>query len=111
MKRIISFFCVMIVSMCVSSVYADNAEADYHVVPLPESIKISGGKPFILNASSAIVYAHGDSLLKRNAIFLAEYVKKSVGLSLVVQSHSLKSDGNIFLRIEKKINGDEAYKI
>ena len=111
MKRIISFFCVMIVSMCVSSVYADNAEADYHVVPLPESIKISGGKPFILNASSAIVYAHGDSLLKRNAIFLAEYVKKSVGLSLVVQSHSLKSDGNIFLRIDKKINGDEAYKI
>ena len=111
MKRIISFFCVMIVSMCVSSVYADNAEADYHVVPLPENIKISGGKPFILNASSAIVYAHGDSLLKRNAIFLAEYVKKSVGLSLVVQSHSLKSDGNIFLRIDKKINGDEAYKI
>ena len=111
MKRIISFFCVMIVSMCVSSVYADNAEADYHVVPLPESIKISGGKPFILNASSDIVYAHGDSLLKRNAIFLAEYVKKSVGLSLVVQSHSLKSDGNIFLRIDKKINGDEAYKI
>lgn len=111
MKRIISFFCVMIVSMCVSSVYADNAEADYHVVPLPENIKISGGKPFILNASSDIVYAHGDSLLKRNAIFLAEYVKKSVGLSLVVQSHSLKSDGNIFLRIDKKINGDEAYKI
>jgi len=97
--------------MWVSSIYAGNVEADYRVVPLPQSIKISEGKPFILNASSDIVYVHGDSLLQRNAAFLAEYINKSVGLSLVVKSRPSKSDGNIFLRIDKKINGDEAYKI
>ena len=53
----------MIVSMCVSSVYAGNAEADYRVVPLPQSIKMAEGKPFILNASSDIVYVNSDSLL------------------------------------------------
>ena len=111
MKRILSFFCAMIVSFCVSSAYADDVKADYRVVPLPENIKILGNKPFLLNASTNIVYANGDSLLQRNATFLAEYVKKSVGLSLVVKSHSSNSEGNIFLRIDKKIIGDEAYKI
>jgi hexosaminidase len=111
MKRILSFFCAMIVSICVSSAYADDVKADYRVVPLPENIKILVNKPFILNASTNIVYANGDSLLQRNAAFLAEYVEKSVGLSLVVKSHSSNSDGNIFLRIDKKIIGDEAYKI
>ena len=101
----------MIVSFCVSSAYADDVKADYRVVPLPENIKILGNKPFLLNASTNIVYANGDSLLQRNATFLAEYVKKSVGLSLVVKSHSSNSEGNIFLRIDKKIIGDEAYKI
>ncbi|WP_434504386.1 beta-N-acetylhexosaminidase [Prevotella sp.] len=111
MKRILSFFCAMIVSFCVSSAYADDVKADYRVVPLPESIKILGNKPFILNASANIVYANGDSLLQRNATFLAEYVKKSVGLSLMVKPRPSKSEGNIFLRIDKKIIGDEAYKI
>ncbi|WP_207154746.1 beta-N-acetylhexosaminidase [Prevotella herbatica] len=111
MKRILSFFCAMIVSICVSSAYADDVKADYRVVPLPENIKILGNKPFILDASANIVYANGDSLLQRNATFLAEYVKKSVGLSLVVKSHSANSDRNIFLRIDRKIIGDEAYKI
>jgi hexosaminidase len=97
--------------MCVSSAYAVDAEADYRVVPLPENIKISGGEPFNLTASVDIVYAQNDSLLKRNAGFLAEYIKKSVGLSLVIQSHSLKPEGNIILCIDKKIKGDEAYKI
>ena len=101
----------MIVSICVSSAYADDVKADYRVVPLPENIKILGNKPFILDASANIVYANGDSLLKRNAAFLAEYINKSVGLSLMVKSRPSKSDGNIFLRIDKKINGDEAYKI
>ena len=81
----------MIVSICVSSAYADDVKADYRVVPLPENIKILGNKPFLLNASTNIVYANGDSLLQRNATFLAEYVKKSVGLSLVVKSHSSNS--------------------
>jgi len=111
MKRILSFFCAMIVSICVSSAYADDVKADYRVVPLPENIKILGNKPFILDASANIVYANGDSLLQRNATFLAEYVKKSVGLSLVVKSHSANSDRNIFLRIDRKIIGDETYKI
>jgi len=111
MKRILSFFCAMIVSFCVSSAYADDVKADYRVVPLPENIKILGNKPFILDASANIVYANGDSLLQRNATFLAEYVKKSVGLSLVVKSHSANSDRNIFLRIDRKIIGDETYKI
>ena len=55
MKRIISFFCFMIVSMCVSSVYAGNAEADYRVVPLPQSIKMAEGKDVTIVATGIMV--------------------------------------------------------
>ena len=61
---------------------AKAADANYNVIPLPQKIDLNkSAGAFKLDNTVKIVYQGGKDL-KRNAQFLADYVKEDVGLTL-----------------------------
>lgn len=111
MKSLVTFVFSLICLMNANTIQAVTNVADYNVVPLPKSIVAQKGNPFILSDNTVIVYPDGNGLLKRNAEFLAEYVKKTTGLSLALSTKSVKKSPCIILNLDKKIAGSESYKI
>ena len=56
--------------------------ANYRVVPLPQEVTETGGGNFVLSIHTPIVYPQGNDVMKRNAEFLAEFVKEKTGIEL-----------------------------
>lgn len=55
----------------------DNAvQANFDVIPLPQEIQTTAVGDFVLNNNTVIVYPAGDDTMKRNAEFLAGYIKE-----------------------------------
>lgn len=110
--RKISF---IILFLCIAQfggvMLADNAKADYHIIPLPQTTNMVNRASFTLNNSTKIIYPEGNPLLKRNADFLVEYIKRNTKLELTTATKGDKVNHNIILSLSKKIKGDEAYLI
>lgn len=78
--KLISFLaCVAAVCSCHAS--AAVAEADYNVVPLPRHIEAQKGDGFVLNPDVKVLYPAGNSVMERNARFVAEYVGDNLGFT------------------------------
>lgn len=60
--------------------------ADFHVVPLPKGINATKAGGFTLDSKTLISYAKGDKEMRRNAEFLAEFIKESTGIELQVST-------------------------
>lgn len=85
-------------------------KTDYRVVPLPDRIELQSGNPFIISKSTKIIYPKRNEKLKRNATFLAEYIKESTGLTL--KTRPGKATGRaIVLQIRQLSENKEAYNI
>lgn len=107
MKKYLFLILAMLMLADVSLQAANTV--DYNVVPLPHSITLQKGSPFVANADTRVVYVSGNEAMERNARFLAGYVAEATGLRLAT---STKASGNaVRLVIDKKIKGDEAYTI
>ena len=90
---------------------AVNAQtlADFNVVPLPQSCVAGKGKPFALAELEAICHDGGDDM-RRNAMFLATWLKPILGRLATVTDKKVK--GNcISLKINNKITEKEGYRI
>lgn len=84
-------------------------KADFHVVPLPREVKTLNGAPFTLTATTRISYPKGDAVLRRNAEFLAEYIKQATGLSLPLKKNAR---GANVIRLRTGLNGNpEGYRL
>jgi len=83
LKKLLLPLCAVI--LCSSGISGRNV-ANYQVIPLPQEIVQNQQQAFTLNKKTRIVYTPGNELLKKNAEFLAEYVKSAVGLKLKVQT-------------------------
>ncbi len=97
---------IMVVTGC------DNRRhltADYHVVPLPDSVKMSDSEFFTVSDDTPVVYAGSDSAMIENANFLAEYIKQLTGLELKVSS--TQTDNAIVLKADLKSDNPEAYEL
>ncbi len=88
---------------------AGASEADYRVVPLPQSIALQGGEPFVLTSNTPIVYDSGNAALGRDAAFLADYISESTGLRLSVGTRPVA--GCLRLELSAKVKGNESYTI
>lgn len=95
---------------CSSLLQAEAQTADYRVVPLPQKINISNGLPFTLNAGTKIVY-NGNSQMKRNAQFLAQYIKEKTGLELDIVKSRRKKENAITLTTGNAGENPEGYTI
>lgn len=86
------------------------ATADYDVVPRPRIIEAQapGDKGFSLKPSTKITYTHGDTVLRRNAELLAEYIKQMTGVDLEITDKPRKCDA-IVLSATLPSDNPEAY--
>lgn len=89
----------------------DNVvQADYDVIPLPQHIEQMSGKAFNLSYNTVIVYPAGDDTMKRNAEFLAGYIKEQTGKELEVTDQSVDKNA-IVLSTGLDDKNKEAYHL
>lgn len=104
MKR---FLLAVMTAVSLGTSPAQVADADYQVVPLPQDIVLSKGKPFLLTDHVSVSCSSADVNLLRDAQFLCEYVRQYTGIQLDL----VKERGQIQLSLDKNIKQPEGYSI
>ena len=88
------------------SVSAGNP-TNYEVVPLPQSIVMQKGEPFVLNSQVQILAAEG---LQREAQFLQQYIKEVSDIDLAIaDKRQKKKTTYIVLSVSPKVTNPEGY--
>ena len=87
------------------SVSAGNP-TNYEVVPLPQSIVMQKGEPFVLNSQVQILAAEG---LQREAQFLQQYIKEVSDIDLAIADKRQKKTTYIVLSVSPKVTNPEGY--
>ena len=103
MKKIAA---ILFILMGMSSGLQAGDFANYDVVPLPQSIAIQKGEPFILDGEVMIL---ADTGLRQEAVFLQQYLKEAIGLNLQMAQKRTKKVRYIELSIAPKISEKEGY--
>lgn len=90
-----------------------NVKASYNVIPLPQTIEMKEGNPFLLSKSTKIAYPSGNDELKQTAEFLAEYIQLSVGIKLGVLGIRESEDARNLIILKTGNGGDnpDAYSL
>lgn len=99
----------VILTVCFSFSAFAKKVAHYDVIPLPTEIIMGEGKGFSLSDGTKIIYPGGNERMKRNAEFLAEYVKKQTGINLIPKSG--RGGKGIILCVEPNEGRPEGYKM
>ena len=102
-------FFILLACAVIPCLAAPVMTADYNVVPLPNSVTMTGGEPFELTPSTTVAYPEGNRDMERNAQFLARYVNDATRMTLSVVPGKAKK--GIRLVLDKKVSGEEAYTI
>lgn len=107
MKRAFILIAMMaVVSFCVKA----EGKADYQVVPMPKSIEMESGKPFVLDNRVTIYYEGGEDM-KHNAEFLADYIEKCTGMRLDVTTKNNKFHQIQLVVRLKLVSNEDCYRI
>ena len=75
----------LVLTFCTGMIACSGGKAvkgDYGVVPLPQEVTLTNGNPFVLSPSTKIFYPEGNDKMKKNAEFLASYIKEITGYEL-----------------------------
>ena len=80
--------------------------AQYDVVPLPQSIQMQKGEPFILYADVQILAGEG---LQRETEFLRQYLKEATGIDLPIAQKCIKKVRYISLTVSPQVTESEGY--
>ena len=80
--------------------------ADYQVVPLPQSVQLQKGEPFVFQSDVRIVAQEG---LQREAVFLKEYLFEMTGETLPIVSKQRAGERYVSLTVSPKIHQAEGY--
>ena len=83
-----------------------TVNAQYEVVPMPQSITMQEGRPFVLDNDVDIL---AESSVKREAMFLQQYLKEALGLNLQLARQRMKNCRYIELNISPKVKEQEGY--
>lgn len=99
-------FAGMLMASCTDS---PTAVADYQVVPMPLEITAASQGSFLLKSGETICYTAGNEKMKKNAEFLAAFIKEQTGIALKVA----EGDGEegIVLRLGLEADSPEAYRL
>lgn len=85
-------------------------QANFEVVPLPQEVQATTGGDFVLNDNTVIAYPKGNEMMKRNAEFLAEYIKEQTGKTIQLTEDIPASDA-IVLTLGLDDSNEEAYRL
>lgn len=110
MKNTKSILSALVLTALISSSFGENKKANYQIIPLPQEIVMGSCHSFVLNKSVTIVYTGQNLKMKKNAEFLADYIKESTGNNLLVLKGT-KGKHSIILKINKANANNEAYQL
>ena len=99
-------FAGMLMASCADS---PTAVADYQVVPMPLEITAASQGSFLLKSGETICYTAGNAKMKKNAEFLAAFIKEQTGIALKVAAGA-GAEG-IVLRLGLEADSPEAYQL
>ncbi len=88
-------------SLSVSPVWAQ-----YEVLPIPQSVQLQQGEPFVLNGDVQILVGEG---LQQEAEFLQMYLKDMTDLTLAIVQKRAKKVSYIELAVSPKVTEKEGY--
>lgn len=81
-----------------------------NVIPLPqEVVEAQNGSSFVISSSTSISYPEGNDKMKRNAEFLASYIKKLTGVEAKLTTSETKN--SIILKIDSSVEQNEGYEL
>jgi len=107
MKRSLIFLLLLVTKLAFAQTSKINS---YTVIPLPNSISLTKGSPFVLSNKTTITYTKENLELKRIAYFLSEYIAISTGIKMTVDANS-KSKNTIRLESNYVSDHKEAYEL
>ena len=87
-----------------------TAVADFQIVPMPLEISTAQQSPFMLQNGVAVCYPAGNEMMKKNAEFLAGYIKEQTGIDLTVKEGE-GAKGDIVLALGLANENPEAYQL
>jgi hexosaminidase len=109
MNRIIII--ISLIMTMITTTTSAAVKASYDIVPLPASVSMQKGTPFMLSSATRIIYVGSDEAMKRNAKFLADYLAQTTGIKLSTNAASGKAQKNTITLCTDSKMGEEAYRI
>ena len=97
---------ILLLLMGMSTRLLADDKANYDVVPMPQSIALQKGEPFILDSEVSILF---DASLQQEAAFLQQYLKEAIGLDLQLTQKRDKKVRCIELAVSPKVKEKEGY--
>lgn len=95
---------------CFAATNSNAPLADYDVIPVPHSVTVNKGKPFILDSNVVITTPSDNPPLLKNAELLAGYLKELTGLELPIVADASQPKGkSISLTATLDNENPEAY--
>lgn len=110
MKRAINKLLVALTAVIPAGAMA-HSQANYEVVPIPHSVEMKSGHPFVLDGETFIVCDPTNPGLNRNATMLAQYIKDLTGLELTINPKIKKVGKSIALSTGLQSDNPEGYVI
>jgi len=106
-RKIIS---IVILAFTLMACNKADMNADYNIIPLPQKIDYTEGKPFELDKKTVVTYPQNNKELQRVALFLADYIKDFTGIELSVSPDA--ADGKI-IKLETGFTNEnsDAYQL
>lgn len=110
MRKLLKVAGLLTATWVMTSCSSESTIADYQVIPLPQEITTTQGTPFKLSASTHILFPQGNEKMQRNALYLAEYLKKATGKEFAVKAGET-AKGAIVLQLGMQSDNPEAYQL
>ena len=110
MRKLFRLAGILTVTGALAACSGEKTTANYHTIPIPQEIKITSEGEFVLNSGTKIIYPDGNEKMRRNAMFLAEYLKKATGTDYDIATGT-DGKGNILLQLGHPAENPEAYRL
>lgn len=114
MKTLKHLLCAVAISPLVLSCSKDMVEANYEVVPLPQQITSLKSTHFLLKNNTTICYPEGNTLLQRDAEFLAFYLQQSTGRIYKTKAYAEVNSvpaQSVVLALNPSVHHEEGYEL
>ena len=85
---------------------------DLEVIPLPNEVSLlNDGSSFVIDESTTICYPEGNEKMKRNAEFLASYIRQITATEVRLSADTERGDNVIVLSLDNTLSNDEGYEL
>lgn len=85
---------------------------DLEVIPLPNEVSLlNDGSSFVIDESTAICYPEGNEKMKRNAEFLASYIRQIATTEVRLSADTEGGDNVIVLSLDNTLSNNEGYEL